>query len=75
MEERIREIMAEVFEVDIKEINESTTPETTGKWVSLKHMNLIVSLEDEFGITFKEDEIAELLSFNLICDAVKRRKN
>jgi acyl carrier protein len=29
-------------------------------------MNLIVSLEEEFGITFTDDEIVEMISYPLI---------
>jgi len=37
----------------------------------LKHMNLIVALEEEFGVTFSEDEIVEMLNYKLIKETLK----
>ena len=73
MEEKIKRIMASVFEMDVSEINENSSPETIEKWVSLQHMNLIVALEEEFGITFREDEIVEMLDYKIICKTVKAK--
>ena len=35
-------------------------------WDSLTHMNLIVAIEDEFGIEISGDDIAEMTSFESI---------
>ena len=32
-------------------------------WDSLKHVDLIFAVEDEFGVTFGEEEMAELKTF------------
>lgn len=32
-------------------------------WDSLKHVDLIFAVEDEFGVTFSEEEMAELKTF------------
>ena len=66
MEIRIKHVMAVVFEVDINQINENTSPDCLEKWDSLGHMNIILALEEEFGATFTDDEIAEMLNFELI---------
>lgn len=39
---------------------------TIESWDSLKHMNLVIALEDEFQITIPDEEIGNLLSFSLI---------
>ncbi|UBD82232.1 MULTISPECIES: acyl carrier protein [Parabacteroides] len=33
------------------------------KWDSLRHLNLIVELEAEFGVEFEPEEISEMKSF------------
>jgi acyl carrier protein len=73
MENRIKEIMSVVFETDLSMINESASPETIENWDSLKHMNLIAVLEEEFNITFSDDEIIEMLSYELIIKIVKEK--
>jgi len=36
------------------------------QWDSLKHMNLIVGLEEEFDIEFNDEDIGSLLNLKLI---------
>jgi len=35
-------------------------------WDSLRHLNLIIELENEFNISFELEEIAEMKSISLI---------
>ena len=65
--------MSVVFETDLSMINESASPETIENWDSLKHMNLIAVLEEEFNITFSDDEIIEMLSYELIIKIMKEK--
>jgi acyl carrier protein len=71
MEQRIKNVMASAFTCDISEISENASPDTIEQWDSLKHMNLIVALEEEFGVTFSEDEIVEMLNYKLIRETLK----
>lgn len=73
MENRIKNIMASVFEIDASLINENSSPDNIERWDSLRHMNLIVALEEEFEIQFIEDEIVELLNFKLIYLTLKEK--
>ena len=46
--------------------------EDTEKWDSLQHMNLIAVLEDEFDISFNNDEIVDMKSYTLVLDKVRQ---
>ena len=63
--------MAAVFEVPGEAIHAESSPETIESWDSLKHMNLVVALEEEFSIVFEDDEIIQMLNFALITLIVK----
>ena len=63
MGDMIKNIMAQVFQIDAASIDASTSPESVERWDSLKHMQLIMALEDEFAIQFPDDTIPELLSY------------
>jgi len=39
------------------------TKNNTPAWDSLAHVNLVLAIEQEFGISLKDDEILELNSF------------
>ena len=53
--ERIKNVMSLVFELPIKDISKNSSPETIETWDSLKHMNLVIALEEEFKIEFSDD--------------------
>jgi acyl carrier protein len=55
-----------VFEIPIGQINEDSSPDTIESWDSLKHMNLVIALEEEFDCEFSDFEIVDLLSYKLI---------
>lgn len=71
MEEKIRQIMADVFLVELSEITENTSPDNIAKWDSLAQLNLVTSLEEEFEIVLTEDQIIEMLNFKLVVEVVK----
>lgn len=66
MREKIKQIMSAVFDVPVEDIRENSSPDTIEKWDSLNHLNLVVSLEEEFSIRFSDEEILEMLDFQLI---------
>ena len=66
VEERIKKVMSAVFEIPVEEINGNSSPDTIELWDSLKHLNLIVALEDEFEIVFEDGEIMEMINYALI---------
>jgi len=59
--ETVREIMIDVFDVDDDlEINPATSAEDVEEWDSLSHIRLIVAIERQLGIKFKNSEIEGL---------------
>ena len=66
IKEKIRHVMAAIFEVEVTSIKNDAAPSLIEAWDSLKHMTLILSLEEEFGIRFTDDELTDLLNFELI---------
>ena len=58
----------------VSAIKPGTSPKNTKKWDSLAHMNLVVALEKQFKIKFTDDEITEMLSYELIVEIGKMQK-
>jgi acyl carrier protein len=67
MEDRVKQVMAMVFGVDVKDIAGNAAPGTIEAWDSMRHMNLVIALEEEFAVRFGEDQIEQLISLPLIC--------
>lgn len=65
---RLGSVLAEVFGLRPDQIVLGLTKETVGSWDSLKQMDLVVSIEQEFDITLeipdivKMDSIASIIS-------------
>ncbi len=55
--EKIKKIISETFQIKESSITSQTNMQDIDSWDSLTHMELIVSLEDEFSIEFTADEI------------------
>ena len=71
MEDRVKKVMSDVFNIDIESINNESSPDNIENWDSLKHMNLIVALEEEFEIEFDDEEIVESMNYLLIVNILK----
>ena len=59
--DRLFMIVSQVMDVPLEEVDETSSPDTVEDWDSLRHMNLILALEEEFDITFSDEEIPERL--------------
>lgn len=70
MNERIKKIMSGILEIPVTGIDDNASPEVIDRWDSLRHMQLILALEEEFRITFPDEKIPTLLSFESIREAI-----
>ena len=67
METKIKNVMSSIFDVELDQIDDTTTQGDLEHWDSMGHMNLVVALEEEFELVFDEEEIIEMMNFKLIC--------
>ena len=74
---RVKKCMVSVFEVVEGKINDESSMDNIEEWDSLRHIRLIIALEQEFGISFPDEEVALLTSVKLlgtaVSDALERR--
>lgn len=71
MEEKVFKILKDVLEMD--EVSMNTSQDNCENWNSLRHLNLVSELEDEFDVEFEPEEIAEMHSVNSIIEIIKKR--
>ena len=64
--EQVKNIMSAVFTIPVDEIDENSSSDSIHSWDSINHMKLVVALEEEFNIEFKDAEIIELINTKLI---------
>lgn len=70
LDSRLRELFASVFGVAASSVGPAATPETVDGWDSVNHINLVLSVEAEFGVAFEADEIADLSSFGALRERI-----
>ncbi|ENY3444169.1 acyl carrier protein [Campylobacter jejuni] len=53
--------------------NTNLSMENCKNWTSLAHIDIIMSLEEEFEIKFSKDELSQLKSQNELLKAIKEK--
>ena len=73
MEEVLRDIVAAALEVDRASIGPETSMESVESWDSLKHLEIVMAIEERFGIELEVDDIVEMVDFAGIERTVVKR--
>ena len=73
LKKKILKIVSQVLEVSLEQLNGESSPDTIENWDSLKYMNLVLALEEEFDVSFSDEEIVEMLSVEIIVEVLKEK--
>jgi acyl carrier protein len=68
---RVREIAGDVLEAPV---TAESSPGTVESWDSVRHLNLILALEDEYGFQFLPEEMDEAKSIGQIARMVASKR-
>ena len=66
IQERVFKIVSQVMGVPVEQVDETSSADNIETWDSLKHMNLVLALEEEFQVQFTDEQIIEMLNVELI---------
>ncbi len=69
---KIKKVMSSVIGVVENEICDDFSTSTSDRWDSMRHINLIITLEQEFNINFPDDEVAGLFSLKALDAAIAK---
>jgi acyl carrier protein len=65
-QEKLKNVVATVLNVEVSRIDANASSDTIESWDSLRHMNLVLALEDEFGVSLPDEEAANATSYPLL---------
>jgi acyl carrier protein len=65
------DVLSVTLRVPVDRISDDFSPADCPNWDSVRHLMLMLAIEDKFEISFSEKEIAELRRFATIRDAVR----
>ena len=68
--EKVLRIFSSILGVGLERLTPYISRDTFEEWDSIKHMYIILALEEEFGIEFEDEQIAEFETMADIMGAV-----
>ena len=71
----IEELSAILKAILGKDVTAETNRENEPAWDSLKHMQIVFAVEEQFEVQFEEEEIAELTSVKAFAESLGNKKS
>lgn len=65
-EAHLKNVMATILKIDPNSIEPDSSMDTIPSWDSLRHMNLVLALEEEFKVSIPDEDVASITSYKLI---------
>jgi len=66
IEQKLKKIFSVIFDISEESINENFSMKSSENWDSMNQLNLILSIEEEFGIFFNDTEVEALISYTAV---------
>ncbi len=73
MQQRIQGVFQEIFDNPNLVIRDETSAREIAEWDSFAQVKLIIGLEEEFGIKFTTNEVAEMTCVGDLKKALERK--
>ncbi|MFO0388471.1 MAG: acyl carrier protein [Alphaproteobacteria bacterium] len=70
----IHKLIADVLRLPEASVTGDTSMENTQEWDSLKHIEIIVAIEQQLGVELTGDEIADMISVKAIETILHRHR-
>ena len=70
--DRVKTIFCETLGVSESEVNDDTAYNSFEPWDSLKHLRIVVNLEEEFGIDIDMDDVIDMSTFKKVKEIMKK---
>lgn len=70
---RFAEIVADVLEVGPEVVTDTAGPETLEAWTSLRHLELIVTLQEAYGLSFTYQEVRHVTTIGRLRSVLRAK--
>jgi acyl carrier protein len=71
--DKVRAVSADIFQVPPGQITPASSPETIENWDSVQHLNLVLALEEQFGVQFEPEEMDQMKSIGGVAELVETK--
>lgn len=62
----VKRILSALIDVPVENIPDDASMDDLEQWDSLAQMNLVIALEDEFGVSIPDEEVGTMVSLPLV---------
>lgn len=71
--DKVRSLASEIFDVPASAITADSSPGTLENWDSVAQLNLMLALEQEFGVRFEPEDLEKFQSIGHVAAAVQEK--
>jgi acyl carrier protein len=70
--EQVRSVASDIFGIPADRITAKSSPETIESWDSMQHLNLVLAIEEKFGVQFDPEDIEQMNSVGAVATLVEK---
>ena len=70
--EQVRNVASDIFGIPTDKITAESSPETIENWDSMQHLNLVLAIEEKFGVQLEPEDIEEMKNIGAVAALVEK---
>jgi acyl carrier protein len=70
--EQVRNVASDIFGIPVDKITADSSPETIENWDSMQHLNLVLALEEKFGVQLEPEDIEQMKNIGAVAALVEK---
>jgi acyl carrier protein len=70
--EQVRNVASDIFGVPADKVTADSSPETIENWDSMQHLNLVLAIEEKFGVQLEPEDIEKMKNIGAIAALVEK---
>ena len=70
--DQVRNVASDIFGIPADKITAESSPETIENWDSMQHLNLVLAIEEKFGVQFEPEDIEQMRNLGAVAALVEK---
>lgn len=70
--EQVRDIASDIFGIPADRITAESSPELIENWDSMQHLNLVLAIEEKFGVQLEPEDIEQMKNIGAVATLVEK---
>jgi acyl carrier protein len=70
--EQVRSVASDIFGIPAEAITAESSPETIENWDSMQHLNLVLAVEEKFGVQLEPEDIEQMKNIGSVAKLVEK---